>query len=197
MRLVGLDISTKTGWSLTESGDADEPALLEFGLLRVEVDGFNVNDHPEKSRKYPKNIFDAANKMAGLIKELVEKLKPDHIVIENTVKAKNRATQRILEFIHKAVLDWLIPSAIPYTYMDPSEWRSILDIRLSKDQKKNNRLVSQGKKRGRIGRKHLSIAEINKVYGLKLLLKDNDAADSLNLNRAMHRRIRGENGKSQ
>ena len=65
--------------------------------------------------------------------------------------------------------------------MDPSQWRKILEMRLSKEQKENNKLVSKGVKRGRITKKHLSVEMANARFNLKLKLKDNDIADACNL----------------
>jgi Holliday junction resolvasome RuvABC endonuclease subunit len=142
-----------------------------------------VNDFPEKNSAYPYNIIDAANNMAILVADLCDRFKPDVVVIENTVRGRNRNTQRLLEFIHKSVLDFL-RDRFKIKYLDPSEWRKILEIRLSNDDKKNNRLVSAGKKRGRITKKHLSVRMANQIFDLKLKIKDNDVADALCLAKA-------------
>ena len=103
--------------------------------------------------------------------------KPDHIVIENSVKGRNRHTQRLIEWIHFCVVKLL--QITPFSYLDPSEWRCSVGLRLNKDQKKNNQDVSKGKKRGRIGKKHLAVNMVNEKYDLKLKLKDNDQADAI------------------
>lgn len=64
-------------------------------------------------------------------------------------------------------------------YRDPSAWRKILNLRLSPEQKANNKMVSQGKIRGRITPKHLSVLRANELFNLELLLKDNDKSDAL------------------
>lgn len=64
-------------------------------------------------------------------------------------------------------------------YRDPSHWRKVLGLRLSPEQKKHNRAVSQKKEKGRIGLKHLSIEMTNKLFGLDLILKDNNESDSI------------------
>lgn len=173
-RVLALDASTKTGWALFTEGSYVSSGALE----PVRAVDFNVNKDPNLSPQYPYNIIDAAEGMAQSILTLVLENKPDSIVIENTVKGRNRHTQRLLEFIHSAILRALRGVA-PLCYMDPSEWRSILGMRLSKDQKKNNKDVSAGKKRGRIGKKHLSVAMANERFGLSLKLKDNDQADAI------------------
>ncbi len=182
MKVLALDISTKTGWSYFESADS----FPLYGTLHVKVEDFNVNDHPELSPKYPFNIVIAADEMARQILDLYIKFLPDIVIIENTVKGRNRHTQRILEFLHKAVLDRFKDMRMKLKYIDPSRWRSVLEIRLSNDDKINNKLVNQGKKRGKITKKHLSVRAVNSLYNLKLKLKDNDIADSICLGRAFY-----------
>jgi hypothetical protein len=179
MRILALDLSTKTGWALFE-----EALLIESGNIPQEkIADFNVNADPNFSPLYPWNMIDGAWRLRDRVMDLVQLKEPERVVIENTVKGRNRHTQRILEWIHLAVLlrlqEEFPRSANAIAYMDPSEWRKILDMRLSKDQKKNNRDVSAGKKRGRIGKKHLSVAMVNEKFGKKLKLKDNDEADAI------------------
>jgi hypothetical protein len=176
MKILALDVSTKSGWAVL---DGDKPP--EFGLLRVEVEDFNVNDYPERSPKYPLNMLHAANEMAAKLAELCRSVGPDIVVVENTVKGRNRHTQRILEWIHKALWDQFCRMGLTPIYRDPSAWRFVLEIRLSNEDKKNNKMVKQGLKRGKIGKKHLSVRWANERYGLTLKLKDNDVADALAL----------------
>lgn len=184
MKILSLDLSSSTGYSVLEDG-----RLIDYGTIVVKVEDFNVNNNPELSIKYPYNMVDAANQMANKIADLVRRSCPTHIVIENTVKGRNRHTQRILEFIHKSVLDELRDLNTPIAYKDPSWWRSKMEVRLTKEDKKNNQLVSQGKKRGRIGKKHLSVRHANSLFDLQLKLKDDDIADSIMLAFAYYKSI--------
>lgn len=176
MKVMGFDVSSKTGWCVFEDN-----TLKDFGLLKVEIQNFNVNKEPSKEKEYPGNILKAADQMATLIYGKILDSRPDLVVIENTVKGRNRHTQRLLEWIHKSLMDYMIESKYKFKYVDPSEWRSKLNIRMSKDDKKNNRDVSSGKKRGRITRKHLSVRWVNENFKLNLKLKDNDIADCIAL----------------
>lgn len=179
MKVLGLDVSTHTGWAYFVDGK-----LQNFGLLNVEVEDFNIHQGPEKSPKYPLNVYKAAEDMALLIVDKIKELHPDKVVIENTVKGRNRGSQRLLEWIHKALMDHFFELGVDFTYMDPSEWRKVLEMRLSKEDKKNNKTVRQGKKRGIIGKKHLSVRFANEFYDLKLKLKDENQADAICLGTA-------------
>ncbi len=175
MRVLAVDASTKCGWALFVDGK-----LTESGALPpVFVEDFNVNKDPHLSPYYPYNVVYGARKVASQIVALSYRTDPDQIVVENTNKGKNRHTQRILEFIHYVLLSkfedrpWLI------RYMDTSEWRKIVGLWMNKDDKKNNREVSSGKKRGKITKKHLSVRMVNEKFNKSLKLKDNDEADAI------------------
>lgn len=174
LRTLALDLSTKTGWSLF----IDAELTASGGTGHVPVEGFNVNADPHLNPLYPYNVVDAAEKVVDLSMVLIAEHKPDIVVVENTVKGRNRHTQRILEFIHSAFLR-RVRGVVPMVYMDVSEWRKLVELRLSKDDKKNNRDVSAGKKRGRVTRKHLSVRMVNQRFGMKLKIKDNDQADAI------------------
>jgi hypothetical protein len=179
VKILALDLSTSTGWAVIKDDN-----LGDFGVIEISVPNFNVNGYPEKMPEYPYNILDASNKMAHKVMELWGKYKPDQVVAENTVRGKNRHTQRILEFTHKAVLENFRAVGVKVHYLDPSEWRKLLELRMSKEDLKNNRQVSAGKKRGRVTKKHLSVRAANAMYGLELKIKDNDIADAICLGRA-------------
>jgi hypothetical protein len=181
---LALDLSTSTGWAFFLNGER-----ADHGGFKVEIENFNVQKHPEKQLDYPGNIARAASQVAANVGALFARLSPDFVVIENTVCGRNRGTQRCLEWIHLGVLHELMCRDIRFRYMDPSEWRAALQVRLSKDDKRNNRHVYEGKKRGRIGRKHLSVRYANETFGLKLKLKDNDRADALCLGKAFIHQI--------
>lgn len=172
MKLLALDLSTNTGWALFEDGK-----LIGHGhLKKVLVKDFNVNNHPNKSKLYPKNIVDAAETVAYEVQTLLVDSSPDCVIVENTVKGKNRHTQRLLEYIHFTVSKVL---NFKFFYMDPSEWRAVVSLRLSKQDKDNNLLVKKKKKRGKVTRKHLSVRMVNDIFGLSLKIKDNDIADAI------------------
>jgi hypothetical protein len=174
MKVLSLDVSSKTGYAVFENGTYKSSGSLP----KIAIEDFNVNKDPDKSPLYPWNIIDAADTMAQSMLALYSEHKPDVIIIENTVKGRNRHVQRYLEFLHSAILRTLRPLNKPIHYMDPSAWRSLVGLKLNKDQKKSNQEVSKGLKRGRIGKKHLSVNMVNEKYGLGLKLKDNDQADA-------------------
>ena len=181
MRILGLDVSTKTGWAVLEDGK-----YVEHGQFKVVVEDFNVNDYPDRSPKYPSNMIKAADEMGKMVLQLVREKKADIVVIENTVKGRNRHTQRILEWIHKAIMDDFVAENVKFVYRDPSAWRNVLEMRLTNEDKLNNKLVKQGKKRGKVGKKHLSVRLANELFGLKLILKNNDISDALLLAAALN-----------
>lgn len=177
-RILTLDLSSSTGSAVLEYTKSSKiPKLVHYGTDKVGIEDFNVNNFPNQSPKYPTNIIETAQGMALCVKSIVEIYEPDYIIIENTVKGRNRHTQRLLEWIHLLVLLELDMSKV--IYMDPSEWRKALNMRLSPEDKKHNQLVSKKKARGKITKKHLSVRLVNDTMGLELKLKDNDIADAV------------------
>jgi Holliday junction resolvasome RuvABC endonuclease subunit len=175
-RILSLDLSTKSGWAVFVDGVLEKSGELE----KVDVVNFNVNDKPWTQPEYPWNVMQAARLISEDIEKLILQEKPTFIVIENSVKGKNSQTQRLIEWFHFTVLTVIKLQFLRMAYMMPSEWRSAVNLRLSKDEKKNNRDVSAGKKRGKITRKHLSVNMVNQLYpNLELILKNNDQADAI------------------
>lgn len=178
IRVLALDVSTKTGWASFLDGKYEKSGSLP----QVKVSDFNVNKDPQLAPQYPFNIVRGAEEVANRIVALWSEFdRIDLVVIENTNKGKNRHTQRLLEWIHLTLLRNL---PTPAVYMDTSQWRSAVQLWMTKDDRKNNRDVSAGKKRGRINKKHLAVRMVNEIYGLKLKLKDNDEADAILMGRA-------------
>lgn len=171
MRVLALDVSTKTGWALFEDKIYSKSGYIE----KTHTKDFNVNDEPNKSPLYPHNLVEAAEEIACRILNLVNELKPDRIVVENTVKGRNRHTQRLLEFIHFA----LIKAIQKFDYMDPGQWRYVVGLKMNNDDKKKNKAVNSGEARGKITKKHLAIRKVKELFGLDLLVKENDRADAI------------------
>lgn len=190
---LALDLSSKTGWALYTAND-----LTEWGRIDVKIEDFNVNDDPNKRPSYPYNLLNAADSIASAVHSLIQVKNPTRIVIENTVKGKNRHTQRFLEWMHMAICYMLLRAGRKFTYMDPSEWRGVLEIRLSKDDKKNNLKVNKAAKlgiskkaagvKGKVGKKHLSVRFVNEQFGCNFKLKDNDMTDAICLGYAFIRK---------
>jgi nucleotide-binding universal stress UspA family protein len=195
-RILSLDASTKTGWALFVDGNLSKSGVLP----KVSIEDFNVNKDPEKSPKYPYNVVDGAAQVVRQIEALLVQEQADFVVVENTNKGKNRHTQRLLEFIHKDLLDALRARSFPMAYLDTSEWRKRVGMWMSKEDKKANAALSKAKKaagaagvkatkqalgiKGKIDKKHLAVRMANDLYGLKLIQKDNDEADAILMGRA-------------
>jgi len=131
MRTLGLDISTRTGWAFMAPFQ-----VLASGLLVSKVDGDFT------SAEYPYNYLDMAQFQAKQILQLIEKLDPEVIIIEETNKGRNRYSQKQLEFIHFAVAEAIrhhIKDGIrKLVYIDTSKWRSLLEIEMSKEDRDRN-----------------------------------------------------------
>lgn len=196
MKVLGLDISSSTGWALVEGEKGQIPSIVQYGTL---VNAKKVKDYGE----YPWSIVEAAEEMCSLIFNQVRVLlaQPgvDLIVIEETNLGKRRTSQKVLEWIHLLTLLQFRNNIqhIPIMYVDTGEWRKVLNIRLTNEDKKMNKKVRDAKRkasskgtkvdfkalgaRGRVGKKHLAIRYVNHTFGLALKVKDDDVADCISL----------------
>lgn len=201
MRILALDISTKTGWALLEGEQGSVPRVVKSG--RVVLDG-KVRGYAALS--YPWDYLKAIEVMAHeIIGEVVEH-DPDIVVIEETNGSRSRYTQKILEWLHMGVLrnlDDLTPAGAPrfkkygqVNYVNTSDWRKAVGATLTKEDKKLNVQVRKLKKagdkaalktlgvRGKFGKKHAALRYVNNTFGLDLRMRDNDIADAICLGTA-------------
>ena len=166
---MGLDISTKTGYAVLEDG-----VLTKYGLLKAEdSDEYTLNDL---------NYLVRAELMANKIAFLILAENPDFIYVEQTNQGRFKS-QKLLEFIHCLFLKFVVHKSITTTtfYVDTSKWRSTLQIRLTKDQKKHNKLVKGKLARGKITPKHLVVTWANETYSQTFKKKDHDICDAIAL----------------
>lgn len=205
-RVLSLDISSKTGWALVVSSDKAID-LEEYGMIQKSS---------EPIGKYPANFVDWANQVFDEIKKLIDRLKPDMLVIEETVAGSKAVySQKILEWIHYLVAKFIKESNIEAVYQLTGTWRAEVGCVMTNDEKKKNKAVREykkkiqaetgvkpmaaydinGKRIGIVGKKHVNVRRANEVFEkfLKrpLQKKDEDEADALLLAYSIHlRRLR-------
>lgn len=171
MNILGLDLSIKPGWAILDKAGK----LIDSGT--------NVFEKVESSDDYVFDYtqLDRAWSVASFVGELLEKYEPSEIWIEQTNAGSWRNSQKLLEFIHFAVLSKIeeVGFKTRVGYVDTSAWTSKLKIRMSKEDTKHNKLVKAKKARGKITKKHLSVRWANATFGLNFKLKDNDAAEAI------------------
>ena len=147
--------------------------------MTLDISDFDINDKPHYNPAYPFNFLSKAEFFADQIENaLIKPYGITELVIENTQLGHNRHAQRMLEFLHFAVLK-KVQGKMPVHYYDPTRWRSILQIKMTKEQRAHNKDVKAKKAKGKITFKHLSVEWANKNYGLQFLIKDNDQADAV------------------
>ena len=196
-RILGLDVSTKTGWAYTISSDSGMK-LIDYGTL--------PQIH-EPNGNYPSNYVVWAYDNFNGIKDLIDKFEPDVLVIEETSKgSKNAFSQKILEWSHFLLACYIKESNIRSVYVFTEQWRREIGCQMSKEEKLRNKEVRtykkkhkskiaydiNGKRTGLIGRKHVNIRRVSEIFAgqLKAPLKrkDEDLADGLGLVACYHLR---------
>lgn len=170
MKILGLDISTKTGFAIIEDGK-----LLSYGLIKPDK-------VPALGYVPDLDFVLNARNIALHLGHLIKVHNPDHVYIEQTNSGRFRTSQKELEMIHCCFLEHVYDfngSMIPNVhYVDTSRWRSVIGLRMTKEQKKHNKEVKQKTRRGKITPKHLVVEWANRTYSLGFKKKDHDIADS-------------------
>lgn len=171
MKVIGLDLSTKSGFAVCE---------INNGVVSIIKSGtfFRGKDEEGTMDNYPKSMMQVAEKAARQVVDLVLSENPDVVVIEETNLGRNRFSQKTLEWIHYCVLSGVIGKH-KIEYISTSEWRKILDIKMSKEDKAHNKNIKETGARGKLSQKHLAIRFVNGYFGLELKPKNEDEADAL------------------
>lgn len=188
MIILGLDLSTNTGYSVFE-----DEKLVSYGIIKTSKD--KISDYGS----YPQCYLAAADDMATQVSDLIQKISPNVLVIEETNKQarfSSRYSTKILEFIHCLILEKIKNQAnLRIVYLSTGDWRRTVNIKLSKEQKKLNAKVSKAKRegkkltdvkgledikiRGKITNKHLAVQFVNAKFNLSFKLKNNDTAEAI------------------
>lgn len=200
MKVLALDISTKTGYAFGEISDSKELKLIKYGQCKQ----WHKNDTNHKDDHF--NLFFWADNCFSEVDKLIQELKPDILVVEQTCAgSKNQESQRVLEWIHYLLVecsynyDTDYGRRLPIQYYLTGKWRTIVGCKMTKEQKKQNDEVRKqnkkgikiaksedGKRIGKVGKKHVNVMKANEYFGLDLKLKDNDISDALLLLKAYH-----------
>lgn len=161
----------------------------------------------EPDSPYPGNYLAWARERFDRLKELIETHKPDVLVIEETAGgSKSAYSQKILEWIHFLLANFIEENNMRAVYVLTEQWRRETGCQMSKEESKRNKDVKkykeanetniaydiQGKRIGKITRKHVNVRRANEVFSkfLKepLRKKDEDTADALLLGYCRHLR---------
>jgi Holliday junction resolvasome RuvABC endonuclease subunit len=202
-RILALDTSTKTGWSLIVSDGKD---------FTLEANGqIDAMKRPDDI-PYPEQFLVWAEKCFERVEWIIDNYKPDVLVIEETSSgSKNNYDQKILEWIHFLLASKIKRDSIKAVYVMSEQWRRETGCKMTKEESKHNKDVKKykeandtniaydanGKRIGRLTRKHINIRRANEVFSkyLKepLRKKDEDTADSLLLGYCYHlRKVKNE-----
>jgi len=179
MIVLGLDLSSHSGWAVLNNH-----SLIACGVLNIST----------KNQDFPWGILCWSNQCVDQIIRLYEKYHfVDKIVIEQTNLGRNREYQSFLEWLHCILLKSFcnLNSDKKIEYVSTSQWRKKLNLKLTKEQRKQNKFVLEqhrsgqknvlqnGHRIGKVTSKHLAIQYVNSKFNLNLKQKYNDIADAI------------------
>jgi len=165
VKILALDLSTKTGWALLIDGK-----LFEAGRI-------NLPDVPEDSRApYPMHLIERSKRIAQTIAGLINTFQPNTIVIEETNQpgfGRSRDAQKQLEFIHYSVADTLWQMGKLAAYVSTSRWQKFAGVKLSADERKSNKSLAEKRDQAKADLKEQIASEVVAKYADRL----NDCRD--------------------
>ena len=167
MKILSLDPSTSTGWSLF-----DKLTLLGYGTLdKVETKDYKQEirswkDYPDS---YPNNLMQTAGEVARMCGGLYDKHSPDLVIIEEINKGRSRISQKLLCFIQMAIIDILQSKGAEIKFLTTDCWRGITNTRSTKEDRNFNAKIARLKKKrkGDLD-KQIKAKEITKADAAKI-----------------------------
>lgn len=187
MRVLSLDLSTKTGWAYFEDGE-----LQECGTIFIERSKATKDEWPYREG-YPWDYIKTSRNVVNSIATLFFSFSPDVIVVEETTGSSNNYSQKILEFIHHDLLMLLSMGErkIDVKYIRTGVWRKIVGATQCSEERKWNSKISRIKKKtgsrlakidGKVtrkkDRKDYALRAFEGHFGKKLDRELNDACDA-------------------
>lgn len=171
MRVIGLDLSTKSGWAVL-----DDKRLVDYGLVQVVVASVPL--------EYPMNLCLTSQLIADDLIKIIKKfwVTGTEIVVEDTNlgASSQRYAQKILEFIHCSVLSRLLAEKLKPIYLNSHDWRSAVKLYFNDSQKNHNQSLIDAKEQQR----QALLSRIKEMMNHKynpLILKANSRAHAREL----------------
>lgn len=172
MKILCLDISTKTGFAFFNNDE-----LQDYGVFTFKEGSI---DYLKFSGESIDNALKLIEQAASRLIRLCQEKSPDVVVIEQTNLGRARFSQKIIEWIHCAFLMKFKENYSTFpTYLDSSYWRKKVNLRMSKEDKRHNKMIKETKGRGKLTRKHLAVRMVNEMFNKEFKVKDNDICDAI------------------
>lgn len=172
MKILTLDLSTSTGWALLESS-LESPKTIQL------IAYGNIKAKPSQTQDcYPINYLWCSREIATYVCEIYRTYPGiDWVIVEDTNKGQQRFSQKLLEFIHCTVFSCLRTyfATVQIGYVNTSEWRKVVSLHLTKDQ----RVANRKKIASKVTLKHIAVQRVNSLFSLSFKQKENDIADAI------------------
>jgi hypothetical protein len=198
-KFIALDISTNTGYAIFDKG-----SLLKYDVFTSKVVGYkaDVKCFSDFPKEYPYNFIATAKILAAGCLKVIEENDIRYAIIEHPEAAKQRLSQRLLEWTHYELALRLQAAKIEFKYLLVHDWRKQVGCYIKQwpEHAKWNKLVRDAKKKATptksgamiakldgkvvsaVNQKKLSIIIANEKYGIAI--KNDNIADAINLGRA-------------
>ena len=148
MKILSFDQSTRvSGWSVFEDGEYKDSGVIDL---------HKNQDTDDRSRQ-----------MGLAICEVIRRVKPDEVVLEEVAQQSNVATVIKLARIQGMTVGFAASMDVPTHILEPAKWRSALGYR-------------QGPKVKRVELKQQSAEYVSKRFGFDNFSEDRNEAIAIN-----------------
>lgn len=172
MKILCLDMATKTGWAFFNGQELDDYGLFQFRESAIDYQKFSGNS--------TENALKLAEQVATRLVRLYKEKEPDILVIEQTNLGRSRFSQKVIEWIHCFFLSSLKKETLKNPiYLDSSYWRKKVQLKMTKEDKKHNQEIRKNKGRGLLTKKHLAVRMVNQLFNKEFRIKDHDICDAI------------------
>lgn len=142
MKVLALDLSTSTGFAFFEGGRFIEAGTIVYPCENYKGEIRTFKDYP---KEYPNNFIECAEGMAEGIGEVLDRYQPDVVVIEEINLARQRLSNKLLDFIHFATIKKLNEKGLRIQFLTTRCWRMATGCYASAEDKKMNSKISRMK----------------------------------------------------
>jgi hypothetical protein len=195
LKIVALDLSSHSGVAYF---DSKQPQLLidafDYSISYKTPIATETKKQSGKVRynpkgRHPYDFIDYVEAYTFGLYEKVMSLNADIVVIEQTNKGRDRWRQKLLEWLHFSFCQKIRDERTVH-YIDTREWRNLLNLKVSRDQKSANRRIRKHNKEAKINKelkrltgitnqKKLAIQFAEDMFDITMRAKDNDIADAI------------------
>jgi hypothetical protein len=186
--IIAIDLSSHTGWAMFVGGECRAAGTFEVEK-KVSDFGPYPGNYIKFADQYVAELVDHLMKVGGGLGLHLQSV--DAVVLEETTASKSNYSQKLLEYLHYALLKRLLLWDRPIAYVRTGVWRAVVGAHQTKEERNLNAKIARLKKKtgaklakidgkvvGKKDRKDYAIRVARDIFGKDFKKKDNNEVDA-------------------